>query len=330
MTFSNKTQHIDKYVECLKREIQTLKDHKFHSVYFGGGTPSFIGEERIMEILAVLDLSETVEVSVEFHPNHIGNRVLKNLKSSGVSRISLGLQSVDELVVASLGRTPHTKSYEKLSYEIKEAEFKSWSVDLILGARSESDLAWRTNLERFLENPSPHVSGYLLTVENGTPLYLDKDRYPIEETLFKRYFDLDSVLTGLGYEWNEISNWSIPGHQCIHNENYWSQGNYIGVGAGAHSHLDGTRWSNTVSVEKYISHISERKSAKAREEVLDMNSRAFEKNWLLLRKPDGVPLDAFQKADLLASEGLIEVDSGTAILTVKGRVLSSLVSQYLI
>ncbi|NNN20600.1 MAG: radical SAM family heme chaperone HemW [Acidimicrobiales bacterium] len=330
VTFSNKSHQVDQYVDCVKKEIESLGDQKFQSIYFGGGTPSFIGDEKISEILGALDLSETIEVSVEFHPNNIGIAALELLKASGVSRISLGLQSVDEQVVTSLGRTPHSRSYEDLIAEISEVEFKSWSVDLILGARAESDLTWRNNLERFLENPSPHVSGYMLTVENGTPLYLDKDRHPVEETQFKRYLDLDCALEKMGYDWNEISNWSLPGHECIHNENYWRQGNYVGVGAGAHSHLNGTRWSNTVSIEKYISLITSGKSAKAREEILDIKSQEFEKNWLLLRKPDGVALDAFQEVDLLVNEGLVETNSETAFLTVKGRVLSGLVSQYLI
>jgi oxygen-independent coproporphyrinogen-3 oxidase len=240
-----------------------------------------------------------------------------------VSRVSFGLQSTNAHVLAGLGRRHVPGAADRIAAAVAAAGFDNWNLDLIFGGAGESDDDWRSTLEAVLAlgNPPPHISAYALTVEPGTPLARERDRHPDDDTLARRYEMTDELLTTAGYGWEEISNWARPGHRCRHNQLYWEQGNYAGVGSAAHSHRDGRRWWNVRTPERYIDAVSAGRSPEGGQEELTAGQRAFEALSLSLRTPRGVPWDELERVDDLA--GLVERRDDRAVLTVRGRLLAN-------
>jgi oxygen-independent coproporphyrinogen-3 oxidase len=208
-----------------------------------------------------------------------------------------------------------------------------YNVDLIFGAKGETLADWATILEEVVTLvPAPtHVSAYSLTVEAGTPLARDLARHPDPDDQADKYLLADSVLEAAGYAWYEISNWAKPGSECRHNQLYWAQGEYLGVGCAAHSHgVDlssgsARRWWNVRTPDRFIRLTSEGSSVEAAGEVLDPRRRRLERLELELRTRHGVPeesLPAWRDNPDLA--GLVQpVSPGRVALTPQGRFLAN-------
>ncbi len=243
-----------------------------------------------------------------------------------MTRVSFGLQSTRAHVLAGLGRRNVPRAAQTISAAVTEAGFATWNLDLIFGAATESDADWAATLEDVLSlpRPPPHLSAYGLTVEPGTSLARDRARHPDEDAQARRYEQADAVLTSAGFAWEEISNWARPGHQCRHNHLYWDQGDYVGIGAAAHSHRAGTRWWNVRTPERYVDAIEDGRSAEAGREVLTPDQRAFEALSLSLRTPRGVPWESLVRPEEL--DDLVTLVDGRAVLTVRGRLLANEVS----
>jgi oxygen-independent coproporphyrinogen-3 oxidase len=207
----------------------------------------------------------------------------------------------------------------------------SYSVDLILGAAGESMDDWRRSLVAALSlDPAPaHVSAYGLTVEAGTPLALDPRRAPDPDDQADKYLLADRVLEDAGLEWYEVSNWARPGAQCRHNQLYWRQGEYRGIGCAAHSHASVTdggsrRWWNVRTPERYIRMVGDGEAPVGGSETLSLAERALEALQLALRTSAGVPAAALPSlGEDPALEGLIAVAGGRAVLTPTGRLLAN-------
>lgn len=213
---------------------------------------------------------------------------------------------------------------------VAEAGFSSWNVDLIMGGAGEVDADWQRSLDDVLglASPPPHISAYLLTVEPGTPLAAAPDRQPDDDVQAARYERTDTVLGRAGYGWEEISNWSRPGHECRHNGLYWDQGDYRGIGSAAHSHRAGRRWWNVRTPDRYVALIGEGRAGTAGEEVLTDRQRQFEALTLRLRTPVGVPESALSDDPDLS--GLVVRVDGRWVLTVRGRLLANSVTRRLV
>jgi len=266
---------------------------------------------------------EGAEVTVECNPEDVTVHLLGTYAAAGVNRISLGVQSLVGHVLDSLGRRHRSEAVWSAVAAVGEVGFCSFSVDLIYGAAAETDDDWTTTLDGVLGlDPQPlHVSGYALQAEPGTPLWRDSARHPDDDVQARRYEMADIALEGAGLFWYEISNWSRPGHECRHNQNYWRQGEYLGVGCAAHSHLDGRRFWNIRTPERYVAAMTSGRSVVAGEERLEPDQRVLEGLQLSVRTREGVEATSLPLEESLA--GLVERGSGRAVLTRRGRLLAN-------
>jgi len=300
------------------------------SVFFGGGTPSRLDAELLTSILDAIPRAGGAEVTVECNPEDAEPERLAAYRRGGVTRISLGVQSTVPHVLGGLGRRHGHQAVASAARAVAGAGFESWGVDLIIGGAGETDDDWEQSLHDVLELASapPHISAYSLTVEPGTPLATQPDRHPDEDVQAGRYEMAEEILSAAGYRWEEISNWSLPGHACRHNRLYWDQGEYRGIGSAAHSHRDGRRWWNVRTPDRFVKEIEAGRSATAGEEVLTFEQRRFEALALGLRTPDGVPGGSLPDDPDL--EGLVDRVEGRAVLTVRGRLLANAVTTRLV
>ncbi len=296
------------------------------SVFVGGGTPSRLPAGLLAGVLDAIVRAPGCEVTVECNPEDVTPALLDAYQRAGVTRISLGVQSTSPHVLAGLGRRHRPEVALAAAALVGRAGFASWSMDLILGGAGETAADWERSLADVLglDRPPPHVSAYALSVEPGTPLARDRSRHPDEDVQADRYERADAVLTAAGYAWEEISNWARSGHECRHNQLYWAQGDYRGIGSAAHSHRAGRRWWNVRTPDRYVRAVVAGEPTTAGAEVLDDRQRAFEGLALALRTPAGVPAAALPPAPELA--GLVDRRGGRAVLTLRGRLLANAVT----
>ena len=292
-------------------------------MFFGGGTPSRLGAEQLLAILAAVPRSDDAEVTVECNPEDAQLERLVAYRRGGVTRMSFGVQSTQPAVLADLGRRHGTMAHREVSEAVTAAGFDTWNMDLIVGSRAESleDVARTLDDLLTLEHPPPHLSCYALTPEPATPLGRDPARHPDEDETADAYDLVGSTLEAHGYEWEEISNWARPGHECRHNHVYWDHGDYVGFGSAAHSHSHGRRYWNVRTPDRYVELVSSGQSPLGGEEYLDEHTQQFERDSLALRTRRGVPVEAFESLEEIAH--LVRVRDGRVTLRENGRLLAN-------
>ncbi len=347
-TWTDRTELADRYLAACRRHVQRVAADgwgPFTTVFVGGGTPSLVPADRLLDVLAAAPLAEGAEVTVESNPDDVDRDLLAAYVDGGVTRLSLGVQSMVPEVLATLGRT-HDVANVRRAAEAAHAVDLPFNVDLIYGAAGETVEQWTTTLDAAIDLDPAHVSAYGLTVEPGTPLAADAARHPDDDAQADQYLVATERLAAAGYRWYEISNWARPGHECRHNLLYWRQGDYLGVGCAAHSHRAGRRWWNLRTPERYVEAVEAGRPVEAGAEVLDEGQRRFERWELALRTGEGVPLDAFEPgaaerlepllapAPALAGDARVVengrvVGDGRVVLTVAGRLLANEVAVHL-
>lgn len=290
------------------------------TVFVGGGTPSLVPSEELMAVIAELPLVAGAEVTVECNPDTVSAELLDRYGSGGVTRISLGVQSMEPHVLRALGRTHDPDAVLRAVEMVRRSGFESFNLDLIHGARGETVQDWRRTLAAAIELGAPHISAYALTVEAGTPLAADPTRHPDDDEQATKYILADALLGAAGLPWYEISNWARPGHECRHNLLYWRQGDYRGLGCAAHSHRSGRRWWNVRTPDRYIELVGSGRSPVAAAEELDEDQRRVEGLRLAIRTEAGVPARSVPPTGM---EGLVRVEAGRARLTKRGRLLAN-------
>ena len=308
------------------------------TVFFGGGTPTLLPPADLLAILGAIDdrfgLAARAEVTVEANPESIDERGLAELRAGGVTRMSFGMQSAAPHVLATLDRRHTPGRAVAAARDARRAGFDHVSLDLIYGTPGETDDDWRASLQAALGARPDHVSAYALTVERGTRMAARVRRgdlrAPDEDQLADRYAIAEETLAAAGLRWYEISNWAKHGAECSHNLGYWRGGDWWGIGPGAHSHLDGVRWWNVLRPEAYRARLEAGRSPAAGREVLDQDTRAFERTMLGIRLAEGLETDAGDRARQLAAAGLLDLGGGRARLTVRGRLLADHVVRELI
>ncbi|MHB8220509.1 MAG: radical SAM family heme chaperone HemW [Acidimicrobiales bacterium] len=332
-TYTDRDHLMIRYANACRVEIVRAREagdlEPVSSVFFGGGTPSRLPAVELARILAEIPLQPGAEVTAECNPEDADLRRLTTYLAAGVTRISFGVQSTVPHVLRSLGRSHDPRQVGRAALLAAEVGFATFNFDLIFGAADECDDDWRRSLDEVLALPvpPPHVSAYALTVEPGTPLAADARRHPDDDVQAGRYEMTERVLGDAGYTWEEVSNWARTGHGCRHNQLYWQQGNYLGIGSAAHSHHEGSRWWNIRSPDRYVQAIEQGSSPVAGQEVLTPGQRDFERLALSLRTPAGVPTWALPDLPELAA--LVTRVNDRAVLTVRGRLLANAVTSHL-
>jgi putative oxygen-independent coproporphyrinogen III oxidase len=305
------------------------------SVFVGGGTPTLLPPHLLAEVVRAvgreLDLAPGAEVTVECNPETASVELFGALAEAGVTRISMGAQSFTPAVLETLERGHTADRPLEAVRQVREGGIGEVNLDLIFGTPGETDEDWRRTLETVLAAGTDHVSAYALTVHDNTPFgrrVREGDLLAPDDDVQRDRFDLaHEVLGAGGFEHYELSNWALgDAMRSDHNVLYWRHGNYLGVGVGAHGHLDGRRWWTTRSTERYLDAIEAGASPVAGAETLDDDERAMERLLLGLRLQEGLhPLDA-PPIDPLALEdamtaGLISTSCGRLQCTPQGWFL---------
>jgi oxygen-independent coproporphyrinogen-3 oxidase len=331
----------------LARRVLGDADLPVATVFVGGGTPTLLAPGDLTKILSAIDaefgLAAGAEVTTEANPESVDQRALDELRAGGFTRVSFGMQSAREHVLAVLDRRHTPGRPERAVAEARAAGFEHVNLDLIYGAPGESDDDWRASLDAAVAAGPDHVSAYALIVEDGTRLAARIRRgelpMPDDDALADRYLIADGVLGAAGFAWYEVSNWAREAAaRCRHNELYWTGADWWGIGPGAHSHVAGTRWWNVKHPAAYAARLAAGASpAQAREE-LSADDRAAERVLLETRLADGLPVEVLSDAGrtaaaLLAADGLLQpsaLAAGRVVLTVRGRLLADAVVRDLV
>jgi putative oxygen-independent coproporphyrinogen III oxidase len=312
------------------------------TVFFGGGTPTLLPPGDLAAILAAVDgefgLAQDAEVTTEANPETIDQRSLAELRASGFTRISIGMQSAVSRVLTVLDRKHEPGRPEQCVRWARSAGFEHVSLDLIYGTPGESDEDWIASLRSAVSAGPDHISGYALIVEAGTRLAARIGRgevaAPDDDVMADRYLAADDLLTAAGLRWYEISNWAAsPEAMCQHNLLYWTGGDWWGIGPGAHSHVGGVRWWNVRHPAAYGARIAAGVSPGQAREILTPSERQTERIMLLTRLATGCPLDELSPAGRAAAtaavaDGLADpaaYAAGRVVLTSSGRLLADAV-----
>jgi putative oxygen-independent coproporphyrinogen III oxidase len=322
-TWTDRHHQQGAYLDACQADLDRLLRNgmpRATSVFVGGGTPSLVSPTRLVALLDAIPHAPNCEVTVEANPDTITPELVETYAAGGVTRVSLGVQSMVPHVLASLGRSHEPANVRRAVELVRAAGIPTFNLDLIYGAAGESLDDWRRSLEATLELEPPHVSAYGLTVEPGTPLATDPARHPDDDDQAEKYLVACEMLEGSGLAWYEISNWARPGHECRHNRLYWSMGEYQAIGCAGHSHREGQRFWNVRTPERYIEAVEAGRSPVAAGERLDAAGRRLESLQLMLRTRVGVPVGALPVDELV---GLLKTDGERLVLTAEGRLLAN-------
>jgi oxygen-independent coproporphyrinogen-3 oxidase len=280
--------------EHIKQSAAQLQKYFIDTVYFGGGTPSYYGARRICEIFNELKchglVYKTAEVTVECNPDSINHRDMKTLLDAGVNRLSIGAQSANDDILKLIGRRHNWMQVELAVQNARKAGFTNVSLDLIYGLPSQTKSDWAETLTKAIALKPEHISCYGLKLEEGTPMYGYKDSpfLPDDDEQADMYLYAVETLERFGYRQYEISNFAQPGYESKHNLKYWYLKDYMGFGPGAHSCVNGLRYSYIRDIQGYIRGIQNEDTIVDEYEKIGLLDRAAEYIMLGMRTIRGI------------------------------------------
>ena len=331
---SKKDLNFDDYLEAICTHIKEAgpqtPNHIVDTIYFGGGTPSFLGAEGMTAILTAVrksfDVSPTAEITFEANPDSVTDRLLRRLRSEGFNRVSLGIQCDSDDILKKLGR-PHTYQEAVMAVQkIRKHRFRNLSVDLMYGLPSQRLQDWEKTLRNVLRLKPDHISCYGLKVEEGTPLYECRDFYNMadDDTQADMYLRAVQVLKEHGYRQYEISNFCRKGMVSRHNLKYWTGGEYLGFGPDASSYFGGSRFAVVRDLEAYVEGIRTGGTVLRELQEISQRERSGEYLMMRLRTVSGIDPAKYEKKFLLPfaplEKKLMECkEHGLADQTVDGR-----------
>lgn len=367
-------EYTDQLLEEIKYQSAYTREYQVISVFIGGGTPSILETNQMTAILEALnsqfDIHPEAEITLEANPGTVTAEALLQYRSAGVNRISMGLQSADDKELAYLGRIHTYDEFLKSYQRVRMAGFDNVNVDLISAIPGQTVESWKNTLKKVTMLKPEHISAYSLIVEEGTPFYdrygehveMDNDSMtkeerrrlmslpdlPDEDMEREMYYLTREFLKDQGYERYEISNYSRKGYECKHNIGYWTGVEYLGLGLGSSSYMNGCRFHNTSNYQEYKNGGFGRKEEfdkllRQEFERLTMEEKMEEYMFLGLRLIEGISAHDFVSSfgqnichvygpvlDKLEREGLLEMKEGFYRLTERGIDISNYVmSQFL-
>lgn len=282
-------------IDHLVESSASIRNYEVDSIYFGGGTPSYYGSERILELFDVLKLNGNVrtdtEVTVECNPDSMNYKELLQLREEGVNRLSIGVQSAQDDLLRLLERR-HTWPQAQAAYGIaRRAGFDNVSMDLMYGLPTQNKRDWAESLARVVELHPEHVSCYALKLEAGTSMYrayLNSPLIPDEDEQADMYSYAAQMLERYGYRQYEVSNFAAPGFESRHNLKYWRLDDYMGFGPGAHSSVGNLRYSFVKDLRRYTYGVNRKVSIIDEYEEIDPLERSVEYLMLGMRTNRGI------------------------------------------
>jgi putative oxygen-independent coproporphyrinogen III oxidase len=338
----------DGWLEAVRRELDRARaavgERAVDTVFVGGGTPSLLGAERLGEVLAAVrstfGLAAGAEVTTESNPESTSPEFFAGLAESGFTRVSLGMQSAAPHVLRVLDRRHTPGRAVAAAREARAAGLAHVNLDLIYATPGETDADLSASLDAVLDAGVDHVSAYALIVEDGTAMARRVARgelpAPDDDVAAARYELIDDRLSAAGLRWYEVSNWAASeAAACRHNLGYWLDGDWWGLGPGAHSHLAGSRWWNVKHPARYAAALAAGESPEAGREELTAAEQHTERVMLQLRLASGLPLelldaDGRRAAERAVADGLLEwrtsgAEPAVVVLTRRGRLLADAV-----
>ncbi len=346
ISFDSRVNDIPAYIGALKKELE-LRSGNFNiqTVYFGGGTPSLLTTEQLVDVLSAIDryyrIADDSEITIEANPGTIDYKYLSDIKMAGINRLSIGIQSFNDKELSMLGRIHSSKEAVNAIKDARASGFDNLNIDLIYGLPGQTAADWKDNLLKTIEINPEHLSLYALTLEPQEALLKDIEagRLPqiSADTAASQYELAEELLQKHGYVHYEISNWAKPGMECRHNLVYWQSRQYTGIGVAAHSYIEKRRSANTADLDKYINSLSQNiLPAQDVDEIISPELEISESIILGLRLYDGINIKDFEKRfgidiiksysrqiDELSGFGLLEYDNKDLRLTLRGRLLGN-------
>jgi oxygen-independent coproporphyrinogen-3 oxidase len=344
--FSTSLKHKEELLRCIHQEIKMqkayLQHQKIETIYFGGGTPSLLSATEISKIIESIhqnfDVSTLPEITLEANPDDLGVEKLKELKTSAINRLSIGVQSFFDEDLKWMNRAHEASEAESAIKRAQDYDLENITIDLIYGYPLLSDEKWETNIKKTIEFDIPHIASYSMTVEPQTALanFINNGKQiAMDEAQSAAQFQiLMDELAANGFEHYEISNFAKPGQYSKHNTNYWRGVHYLGIGPSAHSFNGNSRQWNIANNAKYIQEI-ESKKIPCTLEVLTLENKFNEYVMTSLRTQWGIDLEKIKldfgldyKNKLLAFAEEYIMDNHLALaedqltLTTKGKLFA--------
>jgi oxygen-independent coproporphyrinogen-3 oxidase len=334
---------MESYARALRQELKLRCTGAFNrtpeTIYMGGGTPSLVPPPLIRQAISDITITSTTEFTVETNPESLHETWMEEIRNAGVNRVSIGVQALDDGLLAGLGRLHTGKQAREAVHKARKAGFENISVDLMFGIPGQTFAQWRETLAGVLEMEVPHISGYSLGVEEDTPFFTRARQggldVPDPGVVSDMYVCMSETFRAGGYRRYEISNFARPGFECRHNRGYWNFTPYLGIGASAHSYDGKKRWWNESNPEIYQERIFSGDDPVAGVEEISTRNRAIEKIMLSLRQDEGLCREEYlglfprirftlqKKVEMMKREGLLrESPDGNLQLTDQGIMIA--------
>jgi oxygen-independent coproporphyrinogen-3 oxidase len=337
----------EQYISSLQIEAAGYKhdflNALFSTVYMGGGTPSALEPEQLDRVIGIIKdqfrIAGDAEFTMESNPNSITSEKLGLLLERGVNRLSLGIQSLSDEILVTLGRLHTAKQATEAFSLARRSGFNNIGVDLIYGIPGQTMTQWEESLDAVIGLKPEHLSLYSLSLDEGSQFHRMAEAHrftlPDDEIVAQMYERAVMKLRKAGFDQYELSNFSLPGFECRHNMNYWERGEYLGLGPGAWSFISGIRYANIADSAAYSKVLSCGQKAVHSQEVVATATAAREAVLLGIRTMKGLDIDRFERdfgKDLrsrlernisrLEDSGLLLLRDGRLKLTDQGMLLS--------
>jgi putative oxygen-independent coproporphyrinogen III oxidase len=331
------------YIDLVIKEIELAKFKikepvEVSSIFFGGGTPSLMEPVDLGRVITKIKtdfgIASNAEITLEVNPDSVDRDKLELFFKIGINRLSIGMQSAVSKVLKILDRTHNPENVSKVVNWATDIGFKQISVDLIYGTPGESKEDWQQSIDAALALPISHISAYALIVEPGTKLAAQIKRGEMAELdddlTAEKYLMADQAFTNAGFYWYELSNWAKDNSKSRHNLSYWLGENWLGIGPGAHSHIDGERYWNVKHPTLYKEKVEIGQLPIADSEILDSNQIESERLMLSIRLTSGIETKSLNMKQITDLSGYVESghlnhsdwQQGRATLTLNGRLIA--------